>query len=118
MTEQTLFRVALRDHDRIQKAKGEFYLSEEGVNVRVAIHRTPSWYSHAYPPRFATAATPPFVRLARTSCATAIVDPPPPPQSRKDGWASPATQGASRKFPKRRPDPHWKVNLLGCAASR
>ena len=35
MTEQTLYRIAIRDHDRIQKAKGDFYLSEEGVNAEL-----------------------------------------------------------------------------------
>ena len=31
MTEETLYRIAIRAHDRIQKAKGDFYLSEAGI---------------------------------------------------------------------------------------
>ena len=35
MTEQTLFRIALRDHDREQKKRGDFYLTADGVTAEL-----------------------------------------------------------------------------------
>ena len=35
MTEQTLFRIALRGHDREQKKRGDFYLTEDGVTAEL-----------------------------------------------------------------------------------